>query len=346
MTRDEVLDLFRRSGALLEGHFRLTSGLHSPGYLQCALVLSQPDFAERLGRELAERVRTEFPDTHVHLVLENGRNEARRLVRDEQRRPRWYNAQWNDDVHHVLHVATTRESSGYCADFAHGSQMLARAVAEGFAFQGEYASFFDRERGKPSVELPPSAFVSFIQNHDQVGNRAFGERLHHIAPEAAVRAAAATYLWAPQIPMLFMGEEWGTTRPFQFFADFDGELADAVRKGRRNEFARFPEFSDPHKRERIPDPIDVATFHRSRLEWRELAEPQHAARLDWYRRMLTLRREVIAPLLPRIQRGGSFDHKGEAVFSVEWTVQGTGRLHLAANFSSRSEEHTSELQSH
>lgn len=283
--------------------------------------------------ELAERVRTEFPDHLVHLVLENGMNESRRLVRDEQRRPRWYNAQWNDDVHHVLHVAATQESGGYYADYFADRQKLARAVAEGFAFQGEYSSSFDRARGEPSAELPPSAFVSFIQNHDQVGNRAFGERLHHIASEAAVRAAAATYLLAPQVPMLFMGEEWGTKRPFQFFADFSGELADAVRQGRRNEFARFPEFSDPHKRDHIPDPIDAATFHRSRLDWRELAEPQHAAWLAWYRRMLALRREVIVPLLPRILRGGTFDHHGDGIFRVEWTVQGTGVLQLAANLS-------------
>ena len=282
--------------------------------------------------ELAERVRTEFPEHRVHLVLENGMNEAHRLARDEQKRPRWYNAQWNDDVHHVLHVATTGESGGYYVDFAGDSRKLARSVAEGFAFQGEHAEFWQRTRGEPSADLPPSAFVSFIQNHDQVGNRPFGERLHHIAPEAAVRAAAATYLLAPQIPMLFMGEEWAAAQPFQFFADFAGDLADAVRNGRRNEFARFPEFAKPENREKIPDPLDAATFARSCLGWRDISEPQHAAWLDWYKRILAVRRAVIVPLLPRIHRGGTFDHKDDGVFTVEWAVEGTGTLHFAANF--------------
>lgn len=283
--------------------------------------------------ELAERVRTDFPGHLIHLVLENGRNESRRLVRDEQRRPRWYNAQWNDDVHHVLHVATTRESGGYYVDFAEDSRKLARAVAEGFAFQGEYATFFDGPRGEASAELPPTAFVSFIQNHDQIGNRAFGERLHHMAPEAAVRAAAAIYLLAPQIPMLFMGEEWAAAQPFQFFADFGGELADAVRNGRRNEFARFPEFADPNNRARIPDPLDIATFERSRPAWTDVGTAPHAAWLDWYRRVLHIRHESIIPLLSRIHRGGTFDHQSDGVFAVTWAVEGTGTLHLAANLS-------------
>lgn len=291
------------------------------------------DSPKHFLEELAERVRTEFSDHLVHLVLENGMNESRRLVRDEQKRPRWYNAQWNDDVHHVLHVATTGESSGYYIDFASDPAKLARSLAEGFAFQGEHAPYWQRARGEPSADLPPSAFVSFIQNHDQVGNRAFGERLHHIAPEAAVRAAAATYLLAPQIPMLFMGEEWAAAQPFQFFADFGGELADAVRNGRRNEFARFPEFADPANRAKIPDPLDAATFARSHLQWRDLKEPPHAAWLAWYRRILAVRRAVIVPLLPRIHRGGTVNRTDEGAFTVEWAVEGTGTLQLAANFS-------------
>ncbi len=123
-------------------------------------------------------------------------------------------------------------------------------------------------RGGPSAQLPPDAFVSFIQNHDQIGNRAFGERLNVLAPPEVMRALASVYLLAPQIPMLFMGEEWGATSPFLFFCDFSGELAEAVRKGRREEFSRFPEFADPERVAKIPDPCAESTFPRlqARLE--------------------------------------------------------------------------------
>ena len=115
------------------------------------------------------------------------------------------------------------------------------------------------ERGEPSTDLPPEAFVAFIQNHDQIGNRAFGERINAIAPPEAVRAVSSVYMLLPQIPMLFMGEEWAASTPFPFFCDFGGDLAEAVRTGRREEFARFPEFQDPEKRERIPDPEAEST---------------------------------------------------------------------------------------
>ena len=124
-------------------------------------------------------------------------------------------------------------------------------------------------RGEPSAGLPPTAFVSFIQNHDQVGNRAFGDRITAFSPREAVRAIAAVYLLAPQIPMIFMGEEWGAAQPFPFFCDFDPELADAVRNGRRAEFAKFPEFQDPEQRERIPDPTAAETFLSAKLRWED-----------------------------------------------------------------------------
>ena len=202
--------------------------------------------------ELAERVRAAVPDRHVHLILENEENEASRLARDGDGRPRWYTAQWNDDVHHVLHVAATGEAAGYYADYAGRTDQLGRALAEGFAFQGEMMPYRGSERGEPSARLPPTAFVAFIQNHDQIGNRAFGDRLNAIAPPEAVRAVAAVYLLLPQIPMLFMGEEWARATAVPVLLRFRPELADAVRKGRREEFARFPEFHDPAMRETHP----------------------------------------------------------------------------------------------
>ena len=169
----------------------------------------------------------------------------------------------------MLHVAASGETKGYYADYKGDTEKLGRALAEGFAFQGELMPYRGRPRGAPSAELPPTAFVAFIQNHDQVGNRAFGDRVTDFAPAEAVRAIAAVYLLLPQIPMLFMGEEWGAAQPFPFFCDFGPELADAVRKGRREEFARFPEFQDPAMRERIPDPMAEETFASAKLDWDE-----------------------------------------------------------------------------
>ena len=210
------------------------------------------DSPRHLLEELAERVRSAFPGDHVHLILENEENQASRLARDSTGRPRWYTAQWNDDLHHVLHVAVTGELAGYYGDYIGRPEKLGRALAEGFAFQGEVMPYRGGPRGEPSGALPPTAFVAFAQNHDQVGNRAFGDRLSAIASPEAVRAVGAVYLLLPQIPMLFMGEEWGAAQPFPFFCDFGPDLAQAVRKGRREEFARFPEFEDPAVRERIP----------------------------------------------------------------------------------------------
>ncbi|WP_239002790.1 malto-oligosyltrehalose trehalohydrolase [Rhodovastum atsumiense] len=291
-----------------------------------------------LLEDLARRVREAVPDRPVHLVLENEENQASRLVRDADGRPRWYTAQWNDDAHHVLHVAASGEAKGYYADYKGHTDRLGRALAEGFAFQGEVMPYRGHARGEPSAALPPGAFIAFIQNHDQVGNRAFGDRLTAFAPEAAVRAVASVYLLLPQVPMLFMGEEWAAAQPFPFFCDFSGDLAEAVRRGRREEFARFPEFQDPATRERIPDPTAEATFAAAKLRWEDLARAPHAGWLDWYRRVLALRHAEIVPLLTGIRAGGRYEIIGDGAVVVRWNLgeSGTGAggaLVLAANLS-------------
>jgi maltooligosyltrehalose trehalohydrolase len=282
--------------------------------------------------EIAERVRARVRDREIHLILENEENEASRLERDAAGRPTHYTAQWNDDVHHVLHTAASGELSGYYAEYRGDERKLARALAEGFAFQGEHMAFRGSPRGEPSAHLPPEAFIAFLQNHDQVGNRAFGERLSEIAPAEAVRAVAALYLLLPQIPMLFMGEEWSTARPFPFFCDFHGELAEAVRTGRRQEFARFPEFQDPQMRERIPDPQAPETFASAKLDWNELSTQSHAAWHEWYRRVLAVRRTHIVPRLPRI---GGAAARSEVIaplaVRVCWNVGDEEELVLLAN---------------
>jgi len=280
-----------------------------------------PDFLD----ELAERLRARF-SRPIHLILENESNDPRRLTRHGDE-PDLYTAQWNDDIHHVLHVAATHENTGYYA--AYGStELLGKAIAEGFAYQGEMMPYRNAPRGGPSAELPPIAFASFIQNHDQIGNRAFGERLNALAAPEAIRALAGVYLLAPQTPMLFMGEEWGARQPFLFFCDYHGELADAVRKGRREEFSRFPEFAHPERVAKIPDPCAEATFLASKLDWGRV----DAKHLAYYRELLKVRRDLVQPLLPSIRHGGKALVVGEQAVRIVWQA-GERRLVLDANLS-------------
>jgi malto-oligosyltrehalose trehalohydrolase len=282
--------------------------------------------------DLAARVRAQAP--HAHLILENEENHASLLRRDGRGRPVEYTAQWNDDVHHALHAAATGESAGYYAEYVGDTEKLGRALAEGFAFQGEVMKYRGRgrARGEPSAGLPPTAFVSFIQNHDQVGNRAFGDRIMAVAPPEAVRALAAVYLLAPQVPMIFMGEEWGASEPFPFFCDFDGDLARSVRDGRRAEFARFPEFRDPGSRERIPDPTAEATFLSAKLNWEAAERGAHRQRLALYRRLLAVRHAEIVPRLAGMEEGtGRYHVLAEGAVRVAWTLGDGSGLTLVAN---------------
>jgi malto-oligosyltrehalose trehalohydrolase len=286
------------------------------------------DSPTHLLDELASRARA-LTDRPIHLLLENEGNDVDRLVGQGGTPGSSYTAQWNDDVHHVLHVAGTRERAGYYADYQGRTDFLARALAEGFAYQGEVMPFRGTPRGQPSGFLPPSAFVAFIQNHDQIGNRAFGERLDRLTPAAVMRALSAIYLLLPQVPMLFMGEEWGAQQPFPFFCDFTGDLAEAIRNGRRQEFARFPEFADPEQRERIPDPLSEATFLSAKLDW-EGVDALHLAR---YSALIAVRLREIEPLLSEISRGGTGIVLGEGAVEVRWPIGLGGTLTLAANLS-------------
>jgi maltooligosyltrehalose trehalohydrolase len=300
---------------------------HLDGLRLDAVHAIKDDTKPDLVDELAERVRSRF-QRPVHLLLENESNDPRRLARREAK-AELYTAQWNDDIHHVLHVAATHESSGYYVAYG-GTELLGRAIAEGFAYQGEMMPYRNAPRGGPSAALPPGAFVSFIQNHDQIGNRAFGDRLNVLAAPEVIRALASVYLLAPQIPMLFMGEEWGAREPFLFFCDFHGELAEAVRKGRRAEFSRFPEFADPDRVAKIPDPCAEATFLASRLDWGRVDE----AHLAYYRALLDARRDHVRPLLPDIRQGGEARVLGAEAVRVVWQAQDR-RLILDANLSAR-----------
>ena len=227
--------------------------------LDATHAITEQDWLTRLAKRARECSADADPHRHIHLVLEHENNAAHFLESD-------FNAQWNDDGHHVLHVMLTGESGAYYVDYAdRPAEKLARCLAEGFIYQGDASVFRKGQtRGEPSADLAPTAFVLFLQNHDQIGNRAFGDRLTTLADPRALQAAQALLLLCPQIPLLFMGEESNTTSPFFYFTSHqDPALAEAVRAGRYREFAGLPEFSDAEKRQAIPDPNDPSTFLRS-----------------------------------------------------------------------------------
>jgi maltooligosyltrehalose trehalohydrolase len=296
---------------------------------------STPDILTEIAEAVHRGPGRERP---IHLVLENDDNRARYLQRDEDGRPRRYTAQWNDDIHHCFHTLLTGESDGYYADYAREPmQKLGRCLADGFAYQGETSSFRGASpRGESTAGLPPGAFVDFLQNHDQIGNRAFGDRLAHLTDPQALAAATAILLLAPSPPLLFMGDEFAADSPFLFFCDFGPELARAVTEGRRKEFSRFEKFKDPKVAESIPDPGNIDTFLRSKLDWDSIARAPHSDLLSLYRSLLDLRRLEIVPLLPDIDRGSrSYRALGERSLEVRWDAGTRGALLLLANLSAQ-----------
>jgi len=275
--------------------------------------------------ELAETVKKTITDRQVHLVLENDNNDAPLLESA-------FTAQWNDDAHHAAHVLITGESGGYYSDYAENpAAFLARCLEQGFAFQGEASAYRDgAHRGSPSRHLAPDRFVFFLQNHDQVGNRALGDRLAAIADPNVLKVGLALLLLSPQIPLLFMGEELGAREPFLYFTHYEGDLADAVKQGRRKEFGKFPEFATEEAQSRIPDPNKLETFERSR--------PNFAADDDWsrdwqdyVRHLIALRREAIMPRLAGARAEGAQALTAQAL-QARWILGDGTRLTLAANF--------------
>ena len=267
---------------------------------------------------------------HIHLVLENSDNRASLLDAAQDPLRGKYRGQWNDDYHHVWHVLLTGEAQGYYGDYQRSpSHDLARALASGFVYQGEVSAFWGgKRRGEPSRKLAPTAFVNFLQNHDQIGNRALGDRLESIADPKAIEAALAIGLLAPMTPMLFMGEEWGSKAPFPFFCDFKGDLADAVRKGRRSEYAwAYAKYGDE-----IPDPLAKSTFHSAVLDWESRNETPGKKRLALVQGLLATRRREIVPRLA----GASFGDAHAAdngLLTAHWRMGDGATLQLAANLS-------------
>jgi len=283
------------------------------------------DSSRHVLNELADRVHA-LPGRTRFLVLENDANQARYLER--------YDAQWNDDAHHCLHVLLTGEIDGYYADYAHDPiARLGRVLTEGYAYQGDPSAYRDGAiRGEPSADYPVLKFVNCLQNHDQIGNRAFGDRLSATVPFETLRAGVAVLLLAPSPPLLFMGEEWAASAPFQFFCDFEPELAKLVTEGRRREFTRFTAFSNPEARERIPDPSAVETFERSKLDWSERTREPHARTLALYRELLQVRARALAPRLAGMApRGTTVRVLGDRTLQATWTLGDGSTLLLLAN---------------
>ena len=282
-------------------------------------AISEPDWLDEMAAEVRHTVE---PGRHVHLVLEHDGNAADHLRRQ-------FDAQWNDDGHHVLHVLLTGERDGYYADYADGpADRLARCLAEGFVYQGEPSSYRKgRPRGAPCADLRPTAFVLFLQNHDQIGNRPFGDRLIDHADPESLKAAIALQLLCPQIPLIFMGEESASRTPFLYFTDHYGDLARAVREGRRREFAEFKGFQNGESTESIPDPNARRTFEASRLaidgaqadEWR-----------DFYKRLLALRAAALVPHLAGA-RPIKAHPVGVAAVAAQWHLEPASRLSLFSN---------------
>ena len=263
--------------------------------------------------EMIARLRAATIGRHVHLVMEHDNNPAR-LLRGPGPH---FDAQWTDDWHHAMHVLLTGETEGYYEDFEDATALMARVLAEGFAYQGEHSRHAGKPRGESAAGLPTSAFVTFLQNHDQTGNRALGNRKATLTSADKLEAATALLLLSPTIPMLFMGEEDGSTSPFLYFTDHHGALADLVREGRRKEFRHFRAFSDPSVRDHIPDPNDVGTFERSVPN-----RPDPAMR-DRIRHLLDLRRDHVTPGIMGACSLGA-DVIGDRAIRAAWRL-GTGK---------------------
>jgi maltooligosyltrehalose trehalohydrolase len=242
-------------------------------------------------------------------------------------------AQWSDDLHHALHVRLTGETDGYYTDFA-APGALAKTLRGAFFHDGTWSSFRERTHGRPvdTTTLPGTAFLAYLQNHDQIGNRATGDRISATLSPGQLACGAAIVLLGPYTPMLFMGEEWAASTPWQFFASFpDPDLADAVRTGRRREFGRHGWGESD-----VPDPMDIATFERSKLDWSEPSTGEHAEILELHKSLIALRREH-----PELSDPSLENFSVEVADDDSWIVMHRGPFQVRVDFSDGSIDVTS-----
>jgi maltooligosyltrehalose trehalohydrolase len=302
---------------------------HFDGLRLDAVHALYDESARHLLQDIAEGVHALEPvlGKPLCVIAESDQNDPR-LTRAPELGGYGVDAQWSDDFHHALHAVLTGEQSGYYADFGRIEQ-IARALTQGFVYAGEHSPFRQRRHGQPLRDAPGQRLLGYLQNHDQIGNRARGERIGHMVSEGRARIGAALVLMSPFVPMLFQGEEWGASAPFQYFTDHqNAELADAVRRGRREEFAHFG--WDPAQ---IPDPQAETTFRNSQLDWSELTRSPFRERLGFYRSLIALRKRTPDLLDGRRERVEvSFDE------SARWLRVQRGSVTLVANLSDRRQE--------
>lgn len=274
-------------------------------------------------RALSDAARAHTPP--VLLMAEDERNDPT-LVEE------WgCDAIWADDFHHQVRATLTGEHDGYFADYTPGANGIARCINRGWLYEGQVVARTGTARGAPADALAPERFVYCVQNHDQVGNRALGTRLTHDVSVDAFCLASALLLFLPMTPLLFMGQEWGASTPFQFFTDHDAELGALVTEGRRREFAHFAAFADPAQRATIPDPQARATFERSKLRWDEREAEPHATILDLYRALLAFRRDDSLMRVPQERAGIEAESHGELLAVRRTSAYGAEVRVLLAN---------------
>jgi maltooligosyltrehalose trehalohydrolase len=273
-----------------------------------------------LVRDCIAAARETFPE--ALLIAEDERNDPAIIALG-------FDAVWADDLHHAVHVTLTGERDGYYAAYEPGAACIAKTIERGWLYEGQCDPTTERPRGKPAPQLPAEAFVYCMQNHDQVGNRALGERLARLTSPEAGRAAALLLLFLPMTPLLFQGQEWSATTPFLYFTDHVPALGELVSRGRRGEFSRFRAFSDP---ESIPDPQARETFTRSQLDWDERLRSPHADTLAMTRAAIGLRRRD--PVLSRAGRDALSAEAHGSVLVVRRWLDGASRI-LVANFGER-----------
>ena len=289
------------------------------------------DSPVHLLRELSVRVQESLSaERRVVLIAEDDRNE-RRLVLPVEGGGVGLDAVWADDFHHQLRRLVAGDSEGYYANYSGTVEDLATTLRKGWFYEGQLSPGHGGRRGTSAEGLGPLRFVHCIQNHDQVGNRAFGERLNHEVDSPVYRAASALLLFSPYIPLLWMGQEWAASSPFQYFTDHPPELGKLVTQGRRKEFSHFSAFADPETRARIPDPQSAETFQRSKLNWDERDVPPHAGVLRLYRELLAMRQSEPA-LRERSRASYRVAALGESGIALRRSVADGGVLLLVASF--------------
>lgn len=291
------------------------------------------DSEVHLLQELSARVRQSLPpDRHFVFIAEDERNERRVLLPPPE--GCGLDGVWADDFHHQLRRHTAGDHEAYFSDYTGSVDDIVRTLRQGWFYEGQVSKNHEKPRGTPAEGLPPRGFVHCIQNHDQVGNRAFGDRLTDSIGLDVYRAASALLLLSPYTPLLWMGQEWAATTPFQYFTDHPEELGKQVTEGRRKEFGRFTAFADPAVRERIPDPQAVSTFRKSHLRWDERETLPHAGVLTLYRELLHLRREH--PALRRRDRDSfAVAALGEHGIALRRSAKDGGALLLVVSLQGR-----------